>query len=124
MSYNTCDQVSPECPVELTIYGDYFSLGATATFASIFGSFAQVPLAFKAKTGSYSTWLFAGTAFEFIAYVARSVMTQNPLHFAEFIAQNLCLVLGPTLVATAISITFKHLVLWYGHEYSLLRPKL
>jgi hypothetical protein len=33
------------------------------------------------------------------------------------------LVLGPTLVAAAISLTFKHLVIWHGPEHSLIRPK-
>ncbi|KAM0282483.1 hypothetical protein ACHAQH_002997 [Verticillium albo-atrum] len=126
MSYSTCNNVSPECPVELTIYGDYFTLGATATYASLFGLClaAQLPLAYKARLWSYGAWLFAGTAFEFIGYVARSAMVDNPWNFAAFIAQNLCLVLGPTLVAAAISVTFKHLVLWYGPEHSLLRPNL
>ena len=31
-----CDHVSPECPVSATIYGDYFTLGATATYAALF----------------------------------------------------------------------------------------
>lgn len=126
MSYSTCDAVSAACPVELTIYGDYFTLGATATYAVVFGGFliAQGPLLWKGKTWSFGAWLFAGTVFEFIGYVGRSVMTQNPWNFEAFIAQNLCLVLGPTLVAAASSITFKHLVLWYGPEHSLLRPNL
>ncbi|KAI9166393.1 aromatic amino acid aminotransferase [Paramyrothecium foliicola] len=126
MSYSTCDRVSPECPVENTIYGGYFTLGATATYATMFGLFltAQVPLAFRARLWSYGSWLAAGTGFEFIGYVCRSVMVENPWNFDAFIAQNLCLVLGPTLVAAAISVTFKHLVLWYGPEYSLIRPNL
>jgi hypothetical protein len=112
--------------VEATIYGDYFTLGATAAYATIFGAFlaAQVPLAIRARTWSYGAWLAAGTGFEFIGYVCRSVMSKNPWNFEAFIAQNLCLVLGPTLVAAAISITFKHLVLWYGPEHSLIRPRL
>ncbi|KAH6693498.1 RTA1 like protein-domain-containing protein [Plectosphaerella plurivora] len=125
MSYDTCNQVSADCPVEATIYGDYFTLGATATYATILGGFlaAQVPLAIRAKTWSYSAWLAAGTGFEFIGYVCRSVMSKNPWNFEAFIAQNLCLVLGPTLVAASISITFKHIVLWYGPEHSLIRPR-
>lgn len=126
MSYSICDRVSPECPVEYTIYGDYFTLGATATYATIFGActVAQIPLAIRAKTWSYGAWLVAGTSFEFIGYVCRSAMVTNPWNFEAFIGQNLCLVLGPTLVAAAISVTFKHLVLWYGPEHSLIRPKL
>ncbi|KAH6974762.1 hypothetical protein EDB80DRAFT_757816 [Ilyonectria destructans] len=113
MSYQTCDRVSPECPIEWTIYGDYFTLGATATYAALFGLLLniQLPLAYKAKTWSFGAWLATGAAFEFIGYVGRSVMTDNPWNFEAFISQNLCLVLGPTLVTAAISITFKHLVL-------------
>ncbi|KEY71918.1 hypothetical protein S7711_09121 [Stachybotrys chartarum IBT 7711] len=126
MSFDTCDRVSPECPVEYTLYGDFFTLGATATYAAIFGGFltAQVPLTLRAKTWSYGAWLAAGTAFECIGYICRCVMSQNPWNYDAFVGQYLCLVLGPTLAAAAISLTFKHLVIWFGVEYSLIRPGL
>jgi len=124
MSYGVCTRVSLECPVEHTLYGDYFTLGATAAFAATFGLFllAQIPLAIKARTWSFGAWLAAGTSFELVGYICRSVMARNPWNFAAFIAQNLCLVLGPTFVAASISITFKHIVLWSGPQHSLISP--
>lgn len=120
-----CTSVSPDCPVSATLYGDYFTLGATATFAAIFGLMlvAQAFFACKAKLWSFGAWLFCGTAFECIGYILRCLMAENPYNRNAFIGQITTLVLGPTLVAAAISLTFKHLVLWHGPECSLIRPR-
>lgn len=121
-----CDEVTPECPVEMSLYGDYFTLAATATYAGIFGAclISQFYLSWRSKLWSYGSWLIVGTLCEFVGYVARSIMTENPWNFNAFLAQNLGLVLGPTFVAAAISVTFKYLVLWYGPEQSVIKPKL
>ncbi|KAL2208323.1 RTA1-domain-containing protein [Sarocladium strictum] len=125
MSAN-CKHVSPECPVSDTLYGDHFTLPATAAFAAIFGLMlvAQLFLAWKARLWSFGAWLFCGTAFECIGYVFRSIMVNNPWNDDASIGQNIALVLGPTFVAAAISLTFKHLVIWHGPEFSLMKPRL
>src|SRR5687767_13802170 len=98
-----CDHVSPECPVSNTLYGDYFTLPATATYAAIFGLMlvAQAAFAWKAKLWSFGAWLFCGTVFECLGYIFRSRMVDNPWDGNAFIGQSLTLVLGPTLVAAA-----------------------
>ncbi|KAM0207353.1 hypothetical protein ACHAPQ_007588 [Fusarium lateritium] len=126
-SYETCaDGVSERCPVELSLYGDYFNLGACVFFAVAFG-LALVPqlyLGIRARSWSYMVWLAIGTLFELIGYCGRIVMSSNPWVYNAFVIQLVLLILGPTLVAAAISITFKHLVLWYGREYSFIKPVL
>ncbi|KAM0424479.1 hypothetical protein ACHAPT_010404 [Fusarium lateritium] len=125
-SYATCDKVSDRCPVEASLYGDYFSLGGCTFFVVAYGIALVFQLWFgiKARTWSYSIWLAIGTLFELIGYAGRVVMSSNPWVYNAFVIQLVLLILGPTLVAAAISVTFKHLVLWYGREYSFIKPVL
>ncbi|KAM0321909.1 hypothetical protein ACHAQA_009806 [Verticillium albo-atrum] len=125
-TYDTCDDVSDRCPVSATIYGDYFTTGACAFFAAMYGLLliAQGYLGWRSKTWSFMSWLAAGTVFEFAGYIGRAMLSKNPWQFTPFILQNLSLVLGPTFVAASISITFKYIVMWYGTEWSLIRPSL
>ncbi|KAF5000454.1 hypothetical protein FGRMN_1785 [Fusarium graminum] len=126
-SYKTCaDGVSERCPVELSLYGDYFNLGACIFFVTAY-ALALIPQLYfgiKARSWSYMIWLAIGTIFELIGYSGRIVMSSNPWVYNAFVIQLVLLILGPTLVAAAISITFKHLVLWYGREYSFIKPVL
>lgn len=124
--YSTCDDVSAICPVEATVYGDYFTLGACVFFVIahflLFG--VQVFLGWRSRAWSFAVWLGIGTLFEVMGYSARIALSKNPWNYEGFVIQLLMLMLGPTLVAAAISITFKHLVLWYGPKFSFLRPRL
>lgn len=125
-SFKTCDDVSAICPVEATVYGDYFNLGACIFFLVahflLFG--AQAYLAWRSRAWAFCVWLGIGTLFEVMGYGARIALSKNPWVYEGFVIQLLMLMLGPTLVAAAISITFKHLVLWYGTQWSFLRPRL
>jgi hypothetical protein len=124
-SYSTCDEVSPQCPVELTLYGDYFNLGACIFFTISFLTLliAQGWLARKSKAWSFASYLAVGTFFELFGYVCRIVLYDNPWEYAPFVVQLLFLILGPTLVAAAISVTAKHLVIYFGPEGSLIKPR-
>ncbi|ROT38266.1 RTA1-domain-containing protein [Sodiomyces alkalinus F11] len=125
-SYSTCDGVSPRCPVEFTVYGDYFTTGACAFFVAIYAVLliAQSYLGYRSKAWSYISYLAIGTAFELMGYAARIALSYNPWNYPGFVVQLLMLILAPTLVAAAISITCKHLVVWYGPRWSFLRPSL
>ncbi|KAH7173351.1 RTA1 like protein-domain-containing protein [Fusarium flagelliforme] len=126
-SYKTCsDGVSARCPVEASLYGDYFTLGACIFFvvAHALALIPQIYFGIRARTWSYTVWLAIGTIFELIGYCGRIIMSSNPWVYNAFVIQLVLLILGPTLVAAAISITFKHLVLWYGREYSFIKPVL
>lgn len=45
-------------------------------------------------------------------------------NYAAFCIQLVCLILAPTFVAAAISITFKWIVIYLGARHSLIKPKL
>ncbi|KAM5368476.1 hypothetical protein ACJZ2D_009546 [Fusarium nematophilum] len=126
-SYDTCsDGVSDRCPVEASLYGDYFNLGACVFFVVAHG-IALIPqlwFGIRARTWSFTLWLAIGTIFEIMGYVGRVIMSSNPWVYNAFVIQLVMLILGPTLVAASISVTFKHLVLWYGREYSFMKPVL
>lgn len=125
-TYDSCDEVSDLCPIELTIYGTYLSKGAAYFFAIAFAVcfLLQVYFGIRARTWSFLIWLGLGTGFEVIGYWARTRLADNPWSLNSFIIQYLTLLLAPTLVAAAISVTFKSIVLWYGPQWSPLRPSL
>ncbi|KZL70538.1 sphingoid long-chain base transporter rsb1, partial [Colletotrichum tofieldiae] len=124
--YFTCDEVNERCPVEATIYGDYFTQGACIFFVAAYGTLlaAQCYFGWRFRSWGFVFCLAAGAITEFIGYVGRTVLATNPWNFGAFVIQNLMLVVGPTIIAAAISVTFKHLVLWYGSQWSLVRPSL
>ncbi|KAM0270420.1 hypothetical protein ACHAQH_009455 [Verticillium albo-atrum] len=125
-SYTTCDGVSERCPVSATVYGDYFTTGACAFFVAAHTVLliAQAYLGWRSKAWSFAAYLAIGTSFEIMGYAARIAMSYNPWSYEGFVIQLLMLILGPTLVAASISVTFKHLVLWYGPQWSFIKPRL
>ncbi|OLN96266.1 Uncharacterized protein C17G6.02c 1 [Colletotrichum chlorophyti] len=125
-SYDTCDEVSTQCPVELTIYGTCLSKPAAIFFgvAFVFSLVIQLYYGMRARTWSFIIWLGIGTAFEVLGYWARTKLADNPWDLDSFTQSYLTLLLAPTLVAAAISVTFKNIVIWYGAQWSVLRPSL
>ncbi|KAM0322870.1 hypothetical protein ACHAQA_009211 [Verticillium albo-atrum] len=125
-TYDSCDELSDFCPVEATIYGTELSSGAAYFFGISFAIclLIQIYFGFRAKTWSYLVWLGLGTSFEVMGYWARTRLADNPWSLNSFVVNYLTLLLAPTLVAAAISVTFKSLVIWYGPQWSLLRPSL
>lgn len=126
-SFDTCSQVTPLCPVEVTTYGDYFNLGASAFYTAFFALclIAQVAICAKWRTWSFSIFLGIGTAFEVMGYGAR--ISMSPIgtvwNYPAFVIQLLMLILAPTMVAAAISVTFKWIVIYLDPRYSVLRPR-
>ncbi|KAI8650990.1 hypothetical protein NCS57_01434600 [Fusarium keratoplasticum] len=125
-TFNTCDEVNEQCPVEAQMYGDYFTKSACIWFTLLYFTCfcTQMLYAWRSKAWSYGAWFGVGTAFEAMGYAARIIMCDDPWNFNAFLAQNLGLVLAPTFIAAATSIIFKHLIDWYGSEWSLFRPAL
>lgn len=125
-TYETCKEVTDECPVEFTVYGTDLSKPAATFFGIAFGVLLVVQLYFgiRSRTWSFIIWLGIGTIFEVLGYWARTKLAENPWDLDAFTQQYLTLLLAPTLVAAAISVTFKHLVIWYGAQWSVLRPSL
>lgn len=123
---SNCTRVTPDCPVSATVYGDYFTFGACLFFIIAFSLlfFAQLGLGFRSRTWAFTFYLALGTIFEVIGYIGRLIMFSNPYQEIAFILQILFLILAPTLVAAAISLTFKHIVLYYGRRFSFIKPAL
>ncbi|WQF75128.1 Putative RTA-like protein [Colletotrichum destructivum] len=125
-TYETCKEVTDECPVEFTVYGTDLSKPAATFFGIAFGFLLVLQLYFgiRSRTWSFIIWLGIGTIFEVLGYWARTKLAENPWDLDAFAQQYLTLLLAPTLISAAISVTFKHLVIWYGAQWSVLRPSL
>lgn len=124
-AFRDCTSISPECPVEGTLYGDFFNKPANIFFAIVFGfaMIAQLGLGIKTKTRSFTAWIMCGVTLEFVGYVGRIFLADNPWNSNAQRTQLVCLILGPTFVAAAISVTFKHIFIYAGRQYSIVRPK-
>lgn len=125
-SYKTCTEVSAQCPVSATTYGYYPELGPNAFFSAWFGILliAGLAVGVKTKTWSYTAFLCVGLLGEFLGYIGRIMMHDNPWNTGAFEMQICCLVLSPSFIAGSIYLTAKHLVLYGGPQYSRLRPNL
>lgn len=124
-SYSTCKEINDACPVEETLYGSWFNKGGNFFFLVVFAccTIWQTIIILRYRTWSFSIFLGIGTIFETIGYLMRVLMAINPWNFDAFKIQLTMLILAPTFVAAAMSITFKHMVLYYGTHASVLRPR-
>jgi hypothetical protein len=126
--FNNCDQVNALCPVEASTYGDYFNLGGCVCFtvfyaiAFIYNTFIGI----RGRTWTFSIFLGIGIVLELMGYAARIAMSPigTVWNYGAFVIQLVMLILAPTLVAAAISVTFKWIVIKKGVKYSVLRPNL
>jgi len=126
--FNNCDQVNALCPVEASTYGDYFNLGACifyTTFYAIALIYTTV-VGIRGRTWTFSIFLAIGIVLELMGYAARIAMSPigTVWNYGAFVIQLVMLILAPTLVAAAISVTFKWIVIQKGVKYSVLRPNL
>ena len=126
-SFDNCDQVTPLCPASATVYGDFFNLAGCIIFVVVHTLCLgwQIVQAIRGRTISFSIFLAIGTGFEIMGYGARISMTPigTVWNYDAFVIQLLMLILAPTLVAAAISVTFKWIVIQQGLEYSIMKPK-
>jgi RTA1 like protein len=100
MSHNStdnCTSVSPECPVDLTIYGYYPNLGANAFFSAYFAIFliANLVLGFRHRTWVFSSLVAIGCVSEMIGYIGRIMLHSNPWSNAGFEIQICTLIFAP-----------------------------
>jgi hypothetical protein len=126
--FNNCNEVNALCPVEASTYGEFFNLGG-CIFFTVFYAIALIwttYIGIKGRTWTFSTFLAIGIILELMGYAARIAMTPigTVWNYSAFVIQLVMLIIGPTLVAAAISVTFKWIVIQKGVKYSLLRPNL
>lgn len=124
--FRQCLEVSPECPVEATLYGYYPNLGANVFYVAIFGLcfLATLIIGIITKTWTYTLALGIGTFGETCGYVGRIMMNGNPWSDSGMKLQICCLVLAPSFVAAAIYLTLKHFVQYLGPEHSIIKARL
>jgi hypothetical protein len=126
MSFRTCSEVSPTCPVAATVYGYYPNLPANATLVAVFGALAvaQIVLGYTKRVYSYTAVVFMGCVLEACGYGGRLMLNENPWNSTAFRLQVCCLVLAPSFIAAGIYFSLKHIVRHNGPEYSRLQPRL
>ena len=119
-----CESVTPECPVEGTIYGYTPSLGANAFFAGFFGLalIFQLYFGIRHKTWTYMIAVSLGCLAECVGYIGRVMMSNNPYNDIGFQVQIVLLIFAPAFLAAGIYLTLKHVVIQFGEEWSRLRP--
>lgn len=125
-TFKTCSEVNADCPVEATPYADYLSTPANVLFliAFLLPFLINVINGLRGRMWSYTFWLGLAFVFEIIGYLGRILVSRRPWSMFGFAVGFLFLLLGPTLMAAAISVTFKHIVVWYGPKWSVIKPSL
>jgi len=96
-STQNCTSVTPDCPVNLTVYGYYPSLPANAFFCAYFALFTIVNLllTLRFKTWSFGILMSLGCAGEMAGYIGRLLMHSNPWSNVGFETQICTLIFSP-----------------------------
>lgn len=127
MSTAVCTEVTPQCPVSLTLYGYRPNAPVNGVLGVIFGICFLVQLGsvcfFRVRTWSYTTPLALGALIELIGYAGRLLMHHNPWGTLGIAMQLIALIVAPSFIAAAVSVTFKHIIMYCGPEHSMLRPR-
>ncbi|KAL3457023.1 RTA1 like protein-domain-containing protein [Aspergillus heterothallicus] len=121
-----CDKVTPDCPVEGTIYGYSPDLAANAAFCAIFSICCLVQFIQMVK---WRLWFFGvammlGCFCEAVGYIGRILLHNNPYSSTGFEIQICTLTMGPAFWSAAIYLTLKHEVEVLGRDFSPLKPNL
>ncbi|KAI0844193.1 RTA1-domain-containing protein [Daldinia vernicosa] len=126
ISFRSCTEVGPYCPVQATVLGYYPNLGVNAFLAAAFGLciIGLVVTGIWKRTWGYSTALTAGCILEFAGYIARVLLHNNPWDSGAFQTQICAIILAPTLICISIYLTLKHVTLSINPSLSRLRPRL
>jgi len=95
--FDQCVDVTPDCPVDQTIYGYTPGLGVNAFFCAYFGIFTLINLVLtvRFKSWFYGSLMVLGAAGETIGYVGRLIMHGNPWDSTGFQTQICTLIFSP-----------------------------
>lgn len=120
----TCTKITPECPVEGTLYGYAPNIGANAFFTGFFAicMIWHIILGIRYKTWTYMIALVFGCLGEAVGYAGRVLLWNNPYDDLGFQIQICCLIIAPAFISAGIYLTLKHIVLNFGRGWSRLRP--
>ncbi|KAE9987582.1 hypothetical protein EG328_002223 [Venturia inaequalis] len=120
-----CTSVSPTCPISATAYGYAPTLAPNAALLTVFilVALSQIYLLTRYRLYSYSLVIIAGSAIEAVGYIGKLLLHDNAWSEKGLRIQIICLIVAPSLLAAAIYLTLKHLVLHFGSRYPRLAPK-
>jgi magnesium-transporting ATPase (P-type) len=123
----SCSEVTDECPVSATLYGYRPHLAGNAILCLAFAVCVLLQLGslicLRVRTWSYMIVLLIGTIVEVLGYMGRLVMNNNPWSTLGVASQLICLIVAPSFIAAAMSVTFKHIIVYCGASYSWIRPR-
>jgi hypothetical protein len=76
-SFNNCNEVNAICPVEASVYGDFFNLGGTIFYTAFYAILLiyTTIIGIRGRTWSFTTFLALGIILELMGYGARISMT-------------------------------------------------
>lgn len=120
-----CDNVTPACPVEASIYGYYPNTFANYFFAAFFGlfTFLNMYLGWRYRTWTYMIGMGLGCLSSCIGYAGRIMLHTNPFNSTAFKLQITLLIIAPAYLSAAIYLTLKHICLCFGERWSRIRPR-
>jgi hypothetical protein len=104
LNTDNCTSISPECPIEETIYGYYPSLGANSWGVAFFGlcCLINIALGWRFKTWTYMIAMVLATFTSSLGYVGRIIMHNNPWNEPGFMLQIILLTFSPAFNSAAI----------------------
>lgn len=115
-----CTSVSPECPVEATVYGYTPSLGFNAFFLAFFvlAAIFHLITSIRYKTYFFGIAITIGCLGEVTGYLGRILLHNNPWSDIGFEIQISCLIFSPSFLVASVYITLQHIVQTFGAEKS------
>ena len=116
---------SPQCLKE---WGQLFyipNLGANAFFLAWFAVavVAQTGLGIKFRTWGYMAAMIGGCGLEIVGYAARIGLHNDIFDKNQFIIYLVGLTIGPAFFSAAIYLSISRIIVIYGNDLSLLRPR-
>ncbi|CVK85800.1 uncharacterized protein FPRN_06452 [Fusarium proliferatum] len=123
-----CEKISPDCPLEDTIYGYVPNMGGNAFFGVVFGICTLVQVYFLIRYWrlwkGFTILVLIGSLLECCGYAGRVLMSKNPWDGAATSIQFVLLMVGPSFLAAALYMTLRALVQYFGEQYTKLPARL
>ncbi|KAJ5778801.1 sphingoid long-chain base transporter RSB1 [Penicillium odoratum] len=113
------------CPITEAYVYYVPSLAGNAFYLALFAIFLviQLGLGIRYKTWGFLAGLFGGLVLEIIGYLGRVQLHNNPFVFSSYLEYLICLTIGPAFFSASIYICLGRIVVVYGEQISLLRPR-
>ncbi|KAI1035324.1 hypothetical protein LB504_005790 [Fusarium proliferatum] len=123
-----CEKISPDCPLEDTIYGYVPNMGGNAFFGVVFGICTLIQVYFLIRYWrlwkGFTILVLIGSLLECCGYAGRILMSKNPWDGAATSIQFVLLMVGPSFLAAALYMTLRALVQYFGEQYTKLPARL